>query len=377
MHQRSSNPSRPQLLHESPRHRHLVQVRLRLPPRHVPVLRDDVLQRAIHVRPHLHRPTDEYRRPLVVHHPPRLPPPPSQQVLHVNLALLLPRERQVELGQRPLLRERLQLVAVDVIHRSALAAEVQHARAVIDAVPAPVGPFLEHGAHGRDARAGTEHDHGTLDLFREAERRVPHEGADGIADVQSREVAGTQPSERLPVLLRRLQHGEGDVNRRWVHRGARGDGVVPRLQPRAHHDKVLQGTRDRGTKSRDDVREAHVRLHDLFLVLCLPLLGRHPQQRPPVELVARVGRELLQVRTAGRADQVAVPLEARPHGARPGEGEGVFGVALLRFGIGAEREPPVEVVVERPRHGLDRRRVVLGEYSQVVGRLVLQHTHVF
>ena len=88
-------PSGPQLLHEPPGARHVLQVRPRLPRRHVPLRRDDVLERPVDVGPHPHGAADVHARPPGVNEVPRLLCPLPQEVLDVHLPVLLPAERQV------------------------------------------------------------------------------------------------------------------------------------------------------------------------------------------------------------------------------------------------------------------------------------------
>mmetsp|Transcript_41873 Transcript_41873/g.75449 ORF Transcript_41873/g.75449 Transcript_41873/m.75449 type:complete len:233 (+) Transcript_41873:873-1571(+) len=168
------------------------------------------------------------------------------------------------------------------------------------------------------------------------------------------------------------------MNRLRKHRRTRRNGIIPRLQPWTNHNKMLQRTRNRRTQPRHNVRHAHVRLHDLLLVLGLALLGRHAQQRLPVHLIARVGCELFEVRAAGGTGQIAVSLEAFADGAGRGKGEGVFGrcIALVGGGVWEEMKLSIEVVIESFGHRLDYGRVILGKYAQVIGSLVPACVHV-
>mmetsp|Transcript_25251 Transcript_25251/g.48261 ORF Transcript_25251/g.48261 Transcript_25251/m.48261 type:complete len:359 (-) Transcript_25251:455-1531(-) len=185
----------------------------------------------------------------------------------------------------------------------------------------------------------------------------------------------TQSLKHLTVLLLRLQHRQRDVNRRRIHARTGTDRVIPRLQPRTHHRKVLQRNLDRRAEFSDDLGDAHVSLDDFFLVLRLPLLGRHAQQGLSIEIVFGVGCELFEVGAAGWAGEVAVSLEAGADGARRGEGEGVFRVVSVVI-VGEEVEMSIEIVIERLRHRLHRCRVVLGKYSEIVRSLILERVHV-
>mmetsp|Transcript_2362 Transcript_2362/g.5192 ORF Transcript_2362/g.5192 Transcript_2362/m.5192 type:complete len:218 (-) Transcript_2362:1081-1734(-) len=162
-----------------------------------------------------------------------------------------------------------------------------------------------------------------------------------------------------------------------MHARTGTDRVIPRLQPRTHHGKMLQRDLDRRAELRHDLGDAHVSLDDFLLVLRLPLLGRHAEEGLSIEVVFGVGCELFQVGAAWRAGEVAVSLEAGADGARSGEGEGVFGgVVAIAVVVGEEVEMSIEIVIERLRHRLHRRRVVLGKYSEVVRRLILERVHV-
>mmetsp|Transcript_21749 Transcript_21749/g.34884 ORF Transcript_21749/g.34884 Transcript_21749/m.34884 type:complete len:641 (+) Transcript_21749:199-2121(+) len=393
-------PSRPQLLHQAPLPLQALQVVGGLGLAPLPAAPHHVLQRLVHVVAHLRPAAHVQVGAPPVHQAPHLLSILTQQVLHVDLLLGVPAERQPQLRNDPRGHPGLQLVPVDVVVVLVLAAKVEQVGADGPALGGLVLPLLQQGPHGGDASAGPNEHNGCGRILGQRERGR----ADESPHVRTRrgllppakpaaEAKGESPAVRrrsglfallpgpeapqvvrahalegaavAPVVVLVRDHGHGQVDPGRVRAAGGGDGVVPGLQVRGQGEELVEGQAHGGEQLGQRLKEGVPLTLEDPLVLLGALLPRQPHEPLHLPAVAGVRGQVQQVGLARGRVEVRVRQERPACGAGRGEGGLVPPVHL-------QLQVPVEVPPLRAPQRLHLGGVVLRQHGQVVGRAVAQ-----